>query len=45
MSDYLIQRMSASRLISMHPSAEIDSLRGDTHLERLTWVDSLKGTR
>jgi thioredoxin reductase (NADPH) len=45
MSDYLVERIYASRLITIHPCAEIDSLQGDLHLEHVTWIDCQTGTR
>jgi thioredoxin reductase (NADPH) len=45
MSDYLVQRISASRLISIHPRSEIEGLQGDIHLERATWINNQTGRR
>jgi thioredoxin reductase (NADPH) len=45
MSDYLVQRICASRLITIHPCAEIDNLQGDAHLEHVTWIDRQTAAR
>jgi thioredoxin reductase (NADPH) len=39
MSDYLIQRIMASRTISLHLETEIVGLTGDDRLREVTWLD------
>jgi thioredoxin reductase (NADPH) len=45
MSRYLIRRIEESPRITMHPYTEIESLEGDTHLARVTWVNKRTGER
>jgi len=37
MSDYLVQRIHASKAITLHPCSEVVALEGDTHLSHVTW--------
>lgn len=37
MSDYLVQRIQASKKITLHPSSEIVMLEGEDHLSHVTW--------
>ena len=37
MSDYLVQRILASKAITLHPCSEVVSLEGTTHLSHVTW--------
>jgi thioredoxin reductase (NADPH) len=37
MSDYLVQRIHASKTITLHPCSEVVSLEGTTHLSQVTW--------
>src|SRR5271163_3455125 len=39
MSRYLIQRIQENPLIQVHYSSEIASLRGDSHLEQVSWIE------
>jgi thioredoxin reductase (NADPH) len=43
MSDYLVQRIHASKSITLHPSSEIVRLEGDTHLSHVTWRSRVTG--
>jgi thioredoxin reductase (NADPH) len=43
MSRYLIQRISENPAIELHCNTEIVSLDGDTHLERVGWIDKTTG--
>jgi thioredoxin reductase (NADPH) len=43
MSDYLVQRILASRQISLHISTEIVSMDGDDRLRTVTWRDNKSG--
>jgi len=43
MSDYLIQRISASPKITLHAHSEITALRGDAILREVTWTDRRTG--
>jgi thioredoxin reductase (NADPH) len=45
MSRYLIRRIEESPRITMHPYTEIESLEGDTHLAKVTWVNKRTGER
>jgi thioredoxin reductase (NADPH) len=47
MSDYLLQRIYASKSITLHPCSEVVSLEGTTHLSHVTWqsVDTGEKTR
>jgi thioredoxin reductase (NADPH) len=37
MSDYLVQRIHASKNITLHPCSEVVLLEGETHLTHVTW--------
>lgn len=37
MSEYLVQRIAASRHISLHTRSEITELEGERHLQKVTW--------
>jgi thioredoxin reductase (NADPH) len=37
MSDYLVQRIHASKAITLHPCSEVVRLEGGTHLSHITW--------
>src|SRR5262245_49521519 len=37
MSDYLVQRIHASKTITLHPCSEVVGLEGETHLSHVTW--------
>jgi thioredoxin reductase (NADPH) len=37
MSDYLVQRIHASKAITLHPCSEVVRLEGETHLSHVTW--------
>ena len=43
MSRYLIQRLDENPGVELHFKTEITSLDGDTHLDRVTWIDRAKG--
>jgi len=43
MSRYLIQRIEQNPAIELHYKTEIVGLEGDTHLERITWLDKSTG--
>jgi len=45
MSRYLIQRITQHPVIELHLEAELQSLEGDSHLERVTWFDRSPGER
>jgi thioredoxin reductase (NADPH) len=45
MSRYLIRRIEDSPRITMHTHTEIESLEGDSHLEKVTWVNRRTGER
>jgi len=45
MSRYLTQRIATHPVIELHLEAELVSLEGDSHLERVTWLDRLSGER
>ena len=38
MSDYLVQRIHASKAITLHPCSEVVSVEGATHLSHVTWL-------
>lgn len=40
MSDYLISRIKASDRITLHTQTEITALKGDNHLEEVTWYNN-----
>src|SRR5262249_30754426 len=37
MSDYLVQRIHASKAITLHPCSEVVRLEGEPHLSHVTW--------
>jgi thioredoxin reductase (NADPH) len=43
MSRYLIQRIERNPLIELHYQTEITGIEGDSHLERVTWLDKTAG--
>jgi thioredoxin reductase (NADPH) len=45
MSRYLTQRITEHPVIELHLEAELVSLEGESHLERVTWLDRLSGER
>ena len=40
MSDYLVGRINASDRITLHTQTEITALKGERHLEKVTWYNS-----
>ena len=45
MSRYLTQRITTHPLIEMHLETELVSLEGESHLERVTWLERPSGER
>jgi thioredoxin reductase (NADPH) len=45
MSRYLTQRITTHPKIELHLESELQSLEGDSHLERVTWVDRSSGEK
>ena len=45
MSRYLTQRITKHPVIELHVEAELQSLEGDLHLDRVTWLDRASGER
>lgn len=45
MSRYLIQRIVENPAIELHFQTEIVALAGDSHLERVTWINRAKGEK
>jgi thioredoxin reductase (NADPH) len=45
MSRYLTQRITTHPVIELHLEAELQSLEGDSHLERVAWLDRSSGER
>jgi thioredoxin reductase (NADPH) len=43
MSRYLTQRITQHPVIELHLQSELQSLEGDSHLERVTWLDRSSG--
>src|SRR6202034_533940 len=43
MSRYLTQRITRHPVIELHLQTELVSLEGDSHLDRVTWVDRSSG--
>jgi thioredoxin reductase (NADPH) len=43
MSRYLIQRIAQNPAIELHFHTELVNLDGDTHLDRVTWIDKATG--
>ncbi len=45
MSRYLVQRITKHPVIELHLETELQSLEGDSRLERVTWLDQSSGER
>ena len=45
MSDYLVQRIHASKAITLHPCSEVMALEGATHLSHVTWQSRTTGEK
>jgi thioredoxin reductase (NADPH) len=45
MSRYLMQRITEHPKIELHLQTELQSLEGESHLERVTWLDRSSGER
>jgi thioredoxin reductase (NADPH) len=45
MSDYLVQRIHASKSITLHPCSEVVDLEGSTHLSHVTWQSGATGEK
>lgn len=45
MSRYLSQRITKNPAIELHLETELQSLEGDSHLERVTWIERASGER
>jgi thioredoxin reductase (NADPH) len=45
MSDYLVQRIHASKSITLHPCSEVVGLEGTTHLSHVTWQSGDTGEK
>ncbi len=45
MSRYLTQRITTHPVIELHLESELESFEGDSHLERVTWLDRSSGER
>jgi thioredoxin reductase (NADPH) len=45
MSDYLVQRIHASKAITLHPCSEVVELQGTTHLGQVTWQSGTTGEK
>ena len=45
MSDYLVQRIHASKAITLHPCSEVVSMEGTTHLRQVTWQSGITGEK
>jgi thioredoxin reductase (NADPH) len=45
MSDYLVQRIHASKAITLHPCSEVVSLEGEGHLSHVTWQSRASGEK
>jgi len=45
MSRYLTQRIMEHPSIELHLATELEALEGESHLERVTWLDSSSGER
>jgi len=43
MSDYLVQRIASSPVITLHPFTEVSALGGDTTLREVTWTHRKTG--
>jgi thioredoxin reductase (NADPH) len=44
MSEYLVQRIAASRHITLHTQSEITELEGERHLQKVTWQNIQDGS-
>ena len=45
MSDYLVQRIHASKSITLHTCSEVVSLEGANHLSHVTWQSVVTGEK
>ena len=45
MSDYLVQRIHASKAITLHPCSEVVALEGEGRLSHVTWESLLTGEK
>jgi thioredoxin reductase (NADPH) len=45
MSDYLVQRIHASKAITLHPCSEVVNLEGESRLSHVTWASRLTGEK
>jgi thioredoxin reductase (NADPH) len=45
MSQYLIRRIDETPNIELRTSTQIDAVEGESHLERVTWIDKTTGIR
>jgi thioredoxin reductase (NADPH) len=45
MSDYLVQRIHASKTITLHPCSEVVDLEGNGRLSHVTWVSQATGEK
>lgn len=45
MSDYLVQRIHASKAITLHPCSEVVGLEGDSRLSHVTWASQVSGKK
>lgn len=43
MSDYLVQRIHASKTITLHPCSEVVGLEGEARLSQVTWASQVTG--
>lgn len=43
MSDYLVQRINDSPVITLHPFSEVTQVEGDSYLTHVSWKDRSKG--
>jgi thioredoxin reductase (NADPH) len=45
MSDYLVQRIHASKATTLHPCSEVVNLEGESRLRYVTWASRLTGEK
>ena len=45
MSDYLVQRIHASKTITLHPCSEVVGLEGEGRVSHVTWVSQVTGEK
>jgi thioredoxin reductase (NADPH) len=45
MSQYLIRRIGETKNIELRTATQIEAVEGESHLERVTWVDKTTGAR